>query len=250
MQRATFKSSRASYRLEDEDIDVLARALWGECGEAPSYKHCGAVAWTMLRRWMLWPRGVGLQQWPTFRAFIRAFSQPVNPKWSSADTDACKRNPDVCTPAKLERRRRIQRADYNAIPEIPRLAAEAFAIGLLDDPIADTVDFSATSLVRKRGWPFTELDGNAFVRRADHPMQFLAENILVSYDGAPGGAEDSDDDDDDDGTLELDKSKGVDADYPRKPLVQLTKLEEAAIVAAVLIVVVGIGWAAYQVVSS
>jgi hypothetical protein len=63
--------------MTNEDISWMARSMWGEAGE--DRKHCAAVAWTEMNRYLLNPGRFGAT---TFTSAIRGFSQPVNPKWA------------------------------------------------------------------------------------------------------------------------------------------------------------------------
>lgn len=65
------------------EIDEL-KALWlkrmcvGEGGENCSYEKAQAMLWAMTNRWFMWK---GARFYPSFLSMVRAFSQPINPRW-------------------------------------------------------------------------------------------------------------------------------------------------------------------------
>jgi len=125
---------RKSYAMTREDVHWLAKSLWGEC-EAETERHCGAVAWTMMRRWMT---RRGRKLWSDFTDFMRAFSEPVDPDEVYRD-----------------RPRKIQGWTWAEIPKEAREYAIAFAEGRLSDPLPWSVNFAAQSLARKKGFTGT-----------------------------------------------------------------------------------------------
>lgn len=146
-----------SYILSDEDIEWLARALWGECGAVPTKKEAGAVAWTMFLRFFRWPGS----RWSSFQKLIRAFSQPVNPLWIDPDGGKCLTYPQYCTPTHIARRRKITYTPWLEVPFSCKNFAWMFAAGFLDSPLSqDYVDFASTPKAVKYGYP---IDGNYFL---------------------------------------------------------------------------------------
>lgn len=180
-----YQHGETTYKLTETDIDTLARALWGEAGgEAPT-DHYAAVSWTMIQRWLRWPGGNALDRWPSFSAFIKAFSQPVNPRWARGG-DLAAKHPDYATPEMLARRDKIQNTPWAQIPPAPRLAAQLFAEGKLKNPVPEAVDFAADSLAKKKGLTGESLGGNTFVSADGSDMGGWSDELVTVGDGAPG----------------------------------------------------------------
>lgn len=56
----------------------LKRMVLGEGGWKCSDYKAAALCWAIVNRWFLWP---GAKYYPTFISMMRAFSQPINPRW-------------------------------------------------------------------------------------------------------------------------------------------------------------------------
>jgi hypothetical protein len=175
---AIYQFDDVQYQLTDEDVETLGRALWGECGDAAPTDHYAAVAWAMLQRWLRWPGGKGLEHWPTFAAFMRAFSQPINPDWARGGKKA-KAHPEYATEAMLQRREEITNTPWSQMPPTPRLAAELFAMGQLSNPVPEAVDFAAKALVKKKGLDGRTIGGNTFIAAADDPWKWSPGRVTV-----------------------------------------------------------------------
>lgn len=157
-----------SYALGTEDVIWLAKSLWGEC-DSRSERECGAVAWTMLQRWMRWGNAdVRASYWPTFKHFVRAFSEPVNP-----------RKLDQGEPAVRARRAKIQGASWAEIPASARNYAVAFAEGKLPNPVPAAVDFAANWLVSKQGKTGLTIGGNTFLFPEESGQRWLPGSVGV-----------------------------------------------------------------------
>jgi hypothetical protein len=130
------------YRLTDQDLLWLARAIWGE---ADTHRENGAgVAWAMAQYYatVLNRRG-GRPAFSTFTALLRAYCQPINPKWASRDASGCRRRPDHCTERHLAKRRRVTGASWSEIPSQVRQLVREFAAGQLPNPVPRMTDWAA-----------------------------------------------------------------------------------------------------------
>lgn len=167
------------YSLMADDIEWLAKAFWGEC-QSGDETQCGAVAWTMIRRWLLWPGEPS--KWMTFAEFMRAFSEPLQP-----------RKLDQGSPEVRARRAKIQTAEWAEIPINARKHANAFAVGRLPDPVPWAVDFASASWMDSRGASYQgKVGDNGFVDQEHSGQRWLSG--AVSVVGAGGGGVDVDDD--------------------------------------------------------
>lgn len=155
------KTKFKTYELTANDVLWLARALWGECGRKADDQAYWAVAYCMLQRFMRWdgPRS----RWPDWASFIRAFSQPVNPKWSNPGSALCKRFPRLCSRLRIKRRRTISECPWERLPRPAKRAAMLFAIGEADNPVPDAVDFGSRGLIRRQGKTGVTIGGNTFI---------------------------------------------------------------------------------------
>jgi len=102
------------YQVTEADWLWLARALSQESGD---YEGQVAAAWAMVSRFCAFAqRRPGL--FPTLTALVRAFSQPVNPIWSSLDActedgrGCCGRR---CTQADIDRRLAVQARSWEVL---------------------------------------------------------------------------------------------------------------------------------------
>jgi hypothetical protein len=184
MMGAIYQHDDIAYEFTNQDIETLARALWGECGENAPYDHYAAVAWAMMQRWLRWPGGKGVERWPTFSQFMRAFSQPINPAWARGGAKA-KANPEYATEAMLQRREKITNTPWQGIPGPPKLAAILFNNGQLANPVPDAIDFAAQSLVRKKGLEGETIGGNTFISARSDPWKWSAGGVTVDTSNRP-----------------------------------------------------------------
>lgn len=110
-----FCGPRRKYIITNEDRLWLMRMCIGECGEKADAVRW--PIWAMLNRFLLHPKQ---EQWPTLTSLLRAFSQPINPKWigeycavggKGYGTKAC----DIKL---IERRKKIQSLTEEEIPDL------------------------------------------------------------------------------------------------------------------------------------
>lgn len=126
------------YRLTPDDILWTARAVVYEGGDA------AATLWTLTQRYFM-----ARTNYPSFGAFVRAFSQPVNPDWAS-DGKFCApggryHDQPNCSPAALARRTEAARASWaNLIDKDPRAVAvvQQWAAGVLPNPVPRATNFA------------------------------------------------------------------------------------------------------------
>ena len=163
------------YTLTDMDILWLARSLWGEGGNPIGRREASAVAWCMMNRFLMWPKG----RWRTFTEFMRAFSQPINPLWTDPTSSKCIAHPEACTSDRIARRRRIQGAAWDDLPFSAKLYATGFAQGNLFQVLPDdVVDFAACKVVRNQGKVGIDVGGNCFLRKHETDMNWLKGPVL------------------------------------------------------------------------
>lgn len=94
-----------SYDLTQNDLLALHRAVQGEVapGAAPEDKRLDArrVAETLINRFA-YLRGRGIRTRWTLAQFVRAYAQPINPRWLE---ELCQSHPERCTQSHIEKRR-------------------------------------------------------------------------------------------------------------------------------------------------
>lgn len=90
-----------SYRVKPSDRLWLLRAVQAESNKADDRRR---VAQTLLNRFV-YLKSKGSTAYPTLTAFVRAYAQPINPKWENKSTSKCRSNPSRCTDAMIAKRR-------------------------------------------------------------------------------------------------------------------------------------------------
>jgi hypothetical protein len=98
----------------DEETELWAcRMCIGEGGMKCSQEKATAMLWALAHRFILWPRPV----WKTYLQLMRAFSQPINPRWAKGG-DLAKRyaGTKFATPARLRRRKHVSSIGIYDIP--------------------------------------------------------------------------------------------------------------------------------------
>lgn len=124
------------YELTSNDLDWASRMNGEEGGNA------AANLWTMAQRFaMLRPGG-------SFASFIRAYSQPINPKWL-ASGEFCRAGgryagTDPCDVRRLERRAHAQ--NQNTRYPAERAYVELWARGGVPNPVPAAVHFADPSV--------------------------------------------------------------------------------------------------------
>ncbi len=90
-----------SYRVTPSDRLWILRAVQAESNKPDDRRR---VAETLLNRFVFL-KSRGSTAYPTLTAFVRAYAQPINPKWASQSTAKCRTNPRRCTDAMIAKRR-------------------------------------------------------------------------------------------------------------------------------------------------
>lgn len=90
-----------SYGVTPSDRLWLLRAVQAESNKPDDRRR---VAETLLNRFVFL-KSRGSTAYPTLTAFVRAYAQPINPKWQSQSTSKCRANPRRCTDAMIAKRR-------------------------------------------------------------------------------------------------------------------------------------------------
>lgn len=145
-------TSRGRLPLTEEDILWLMRAVVGEGGEPATVIWALASRWAFLRLWRRTINGrPAAEVYPTFTSFIRAYSQPVSPRWL-ADGDKCRgRRSGACSPARVRRREALQSMPMENIPYDKALPVVRFFQGRLPNEYPSVTDFhAARSLAEAR----------------------------------------------------------------------------------------------------
>jgi hypothetical protein len=135
-----FVGPKRVYTLTEEDKLWLARACAGECGEKFDGPDCyAAVCWSMMNRYLL---ATVQDNWQTFTQLLRAFCQPINPKWArggaKCPTESYDKS-DPCYVGKLDRRARMASLPWEKIDLNIRNLVESFAAGniLIPDKVLE-----------------------------------------------------------------------------------------------------------------
>lgn len=129
---AIYKSSRRECTIGDETALWMARMCVGEGGKKCSRGKASAMLWALMHRWHLWDRK---GRYPTYQALMRAFSQPINPRWQAGGDLAEKwKGSMFASPARLLRRKRISSLKWEKIAPHIRAAVEDFQKGILFPP--------------------------------------------------------------------------------------------------------------------
>lgn len=151
------------YRLSDEDVLWLARAVWGESGERGG-TPAAAVCWAMAQyHALVMPRGGRARPFfSTFTELLRRYCQPINPIWASMSGSGCQRRPDHCTSRHLDRRAQITNASWDQIPRRVRETVLRFVQGSVSNPVPGCVDWAARDWGADSQIPLINIRGNYF----------------------------------------------------------------------------------------
>lgn len=118
-----------NYQITPEDALWLARSVECEGGDPV------ASAWTMIWRFAYFFRGRG-----RFMDMIRAFSQPVNPRWEDPNSGSCVRNPNRCSPALIARRQRCRTFEWSQMRHADLV--QRILRAEVPNPVPRAIDFS------------------------------------------------------------------------------------------------------------
>jgi len=173
------------YTVTADDRLWMGRMLIGETGESgwdsrdpaeqEAKRQAGvAVLYSVAERFASNP-SLRSNTGNTFTGVMRAFSQPINPIWSSLSAcsngrGCCGSEGTMCTPAHLSRRQRIQSKSWNALPEGVRSLVDDFIAGRVTNPIPGYNDFAAATHISQSALNSSvvtpiNIGGNMFIKR-------------------------------------------------------------------------------------
>lgn len=158
------------YTLSEEDFLWLGRSLDGEGPNVAGY------VWAYVQKWAGIPRL--RREHPTLAAFVRAYSQPVNPIWQRGGT----RCPVPVAETDCDERLLRRRAEKSSLhpsqfaPEV-KAALAALRAGVLPNPVGRATDFATCERVERQmndpetprrlpqfgGWQIVSRFGGCFV---------------------------------------------------------------------------------------
>jgi len=144
------------YQLTDEDLLWAGRMVQGETlpGRARRGEDALAVLWTMTS--LFTPAGqrakYGRLRFGTFTDLIRAYSQPINPRWLR-DGFFCRpggrhHGTDACAPERLDGRERLQRMAWSELDAELRAVVLRWAAGQTTNPAPRAIEFAAPYVAR------------------------------------------------------------------------------------------------------
>jgi len=88
--------------IDNETMLWQARMCFGEGGKKCSRNKASAMLWSIMHRWNLWP---SRNKFKSYQHLMRAFSQPINPRWQKGGDLAEKyKNKDAGSLERLKRR--------------------------------------------------------------------------------------------------------------------------------------------------
>lgn len=198
--------------LDTADINTPESRLWlmrmcvGEGGEECTREHCSALLHSLLNRYLLhkWR-----EAWKkNFIGFVRAFSQPINPRWQTGGDLANQHvNKKSGSPAALRRRKRICSLSIDKIPGVIEDAVIDFIHGALELPEIITrlerpriSNWAATTRHLKKSYPQgVEIGDNWFLE--DDQLEEGDIVIKKKYD---------EDDQQEDGDIVIEKKYDID----------------------------------------
>jgi len=140
-----------SYRLSETDLLWAGRMVQGETlpGRARRAADALAVLWTMAS--LFTPAGqrakYGGWRFDTFTDLVRAYSQPINPRWLR-DGMFCQaggrhHGTDACSAARLDERDRLQQRPWPGLDAGLRDVVLRWAAGETRNPVPKAIEFAA-----------------------------------------------------------------------------------------------------------
>lgn len=136
---AVFGAGNKEYVITDTDALWLGRMVVGEGGYNASTEKIRALLWAIMNRFMLNP---SQRKKDSLTAVVRAFSQPINPRWDGEGSDDfCApggkyHGTDYCSDSRLERREKMTELSWSKIPLKIRAEIEKLRRGELPYPKA------------------------------------------------------------------------------------------------------------------
>ena len=105
--------SKSPLIIDDKKKLWLKRMIVGEGGKNCSVRKANALIVAIINRWFLWK---GSRKYPTFISMMRAFSQPINPRWMTGGDLARKYIGRIAA----SKQRLARRAQICAMTKFPR----------------------------------------------------------------------------------------------------------------------------------
>lgn len=171
-----------SRRITPDDAVQMAKMIDGETWGSPSAADGRAMLWAIAQRSGIW----AFPEW-TLADLIRAYSQPINPKWTRTGS-ACKKYyaadftgeiPDSCSVKRVDRRERNIAMTWADTALVARREVLAFAAGSTPNPVPGMVGWFAPGMWRKR-------EGNG-ANAKDHMLEgsTIEDNVYVKLGKNP-----------------------------------------------------------------
>jgi hypothetical protein len=149
-------SNKFTYAFTSDDLVWTARFIVGEAGGRNNPDN-QAVLWTMINLYGL----IRNRQYPTFHAFLRAYSTPLQPSlrnWRAARRHAQKPEfvktghtypppaPAGVPVGQLRQFLRLQSTAWQALPEAARTLATNALTGRIPNPVGNATQFASTAV--------------------------------------------------------------------------------------------------------
>jgi len=171
-----------SYTLTDEDKLWAARMLQFEGGNP------AATIWTMTQAYA--KPGIH-SHYPTFTAFIRSYSQPINPIWALGGSRCPTPSDDPSSPcyrSRLATRARAAAMPFNGASQRVQNTVNLWFAGKLPNPVPRAVEFADATVGQHYldSHPGSQLilrDGNLYIATADS-AQWHADFVRIAETGA------------------------------------------------------------------
>lgn len=152
VQPGSIVSGDWRYRLTKEDVLWAARMVEGETISRRAGKEADAraVLWTMTQ--LFSPEGQRAKygrerRFGAFTALIRAYSQPINPRWTEAG-QFCRpggryHGREECSGNRLRARARLQGTPWSGIDPVMRREVVLWATGRSTNNVPHAIEFAA-----------------------------------------------------------------------------------------------------------
>lgn len=135
--RIVSEADNFDYPITSDDVLWTARMLTREGG------NHAATLWTMTQRAVQVDIAKPGSRYPSFTSYVRAYSQPINPKWAEGGQFCPTPDDNWCSPARLAVRASVSSRPWSEIsPEIRALVTQ-WAEGKLPNPVPGAVHFRA-----------------------------------------------------------------------------------------------------------
>lgn len=138
------------YKMTENDLLWSLKMIYGESGNDLADAVC--VLWCMANRFVSLKDSYAGK---TFETLIRAYSQPINPKWYRDGLfGKLYKGKDSATEEKFKRRETIRNMKEEDFPENLRELIKLWADGQLPNPVPQAVHFAVPSAASKsKGTP-------------------------------------------------------------------------------------------------